>query len=90
MKLFEKWQSVTEAYESFSEEHKILSREVSFFLEYLIQTNDSFKNALLKKFKTRCDGFSILVKEAESVDDFPLVFKFRNINDDNDEWGIYC
>ncbi len=57
-----------------------------FFLEYLIRTNDSFKNALLKKFKGHCDGFSILVKEAESVEDYPLVFKFKNINNGNDEW----
>ncbi len=86
MKLFEKWQSVTEAYNSFNGEYKILAKEVSFFLEYLTQTNDSFKNALLKKFKGHCDGFSILLKEAESVDDFPLVFKFKNINDDKDAW----
>ncbi len=82
MQLFEKWQSVTEAYNSFSEEHKILSREVSFFLEYLIQTNDSFKNAILKEFKGHCDGFSILIKEAESVEDFPLVFSFKNDSDE--------
>ncbi len=86
MQLFEKWKSATEAYNSFTEEYKILASEVSFFLEYLAQTNDSFKNALLKKFKAHCDGFSILVKEAESVEDYPLVFKFKNINDDKDAW----
>ncbi len=86
MQLFDKWQSVTEAYKSFNEEYKILAKEVSFFLEYLIQTNDSFKNAIFKMFDSESDGFSILAKEAESVEDFPLVFKFRNINDDNDEW----
>ncbi len=86
MQLFNKWQEVTEAYNSFNGEYKILAKEVSFFLEYLIQTNDRFKNAILKKFKGHCNGFSILVKEAESVDDFPLVFKFRNINDDKDAW----
>ncbi len=86
MRLFEKWQSATEAYNSFSEYYKVLAKEVSFFLEYLTQTNDSFKNALLKKFKGHCDGFSIFIKEAESVEDFPLVFKFRNINNDKDEW----
>ncbi len=37
-------------------------------------------------FNSDSGGFSILVKEAESVDDFPLVFKFKNINDDKDEW----
>ncbi len=86
MKLFKKWQSVTEAYNSFNGEYKILAKEVSFFLEYLIQTNDSFKNAILKMFKSDSGGFSILLKEAESVDNFPLVFKFKNINDDKDEW----
>ncbi len=43
MKLFEKWQEATEAYNSFNGEYKILAKEVSFFLEYLVQTNDSFK-----------------------------------------------
>ncbi len=86
MKLFDKWQSVTEAYNSFNGEYKILAKEVSFFLEYLTQTNDSFYNAVLKMFNSDSGGFSILVKEAESVDDFPLVFKFKNINDDKDEW----
>ncbi len=86
MKLFEKWQELTDAYNSFNGEYKILAKEVSFFLEYLVQTNDSFKNAIVKKFKGHCDGFSILVKEDESVDDFPLVFKFKNINDNKDEW----
>ncbi len=86
MKLFEKWQSAMEAYNSFNGEYNILAKEVSFFLEYLTQTNDSFKNALFKKFKGHCDGFLILIKEAESVWDYPLVFKFKNINNDNDEW----
>ncbi|UOR37138.1 hypothetical protein MPF94_04880 [Helicobacter pylori] len=29
-------------------------------------------------FNTACDGFSILVKTAESVGDYPLVFSFKN------------
>lgn len=29
-------------------------------------------------FNTACDGFSILVKTAESVEDYPLVFSFKN------------
>ncbi len=86
MQLFEKWQSATEAYNSFNQEYKVLASEVPFFLEYLSRTNDSFKNAFLKKFKAHCDGFSILIKEAESVDDYPLVFKFKNINDNKDAW----
>ncbi len=86
MKLFEKYQEATEAYNSFSEEYHILAKEVSFFLEYLIQTNDSFKHAILKEFKGHCGSFSILVKEAESVDDYPLVFIFRNATNHNDTW----
>ncbi len=86
MQLFEKWQSVTEAYNSFNEEAKYLGRAVADFLKDFSETNDSFKNAFLKKFKAHCDGFSILIKEAESVEDFPLVFKFRNINDNKDAW----
>ncbi len=31
MQLFEKWQSATEAYNSFNQEYKILASEVSFF-----------------------------------------------------------
>ncbi len=31
MQLFEKWQEVTEAYNSFNGEYKILAKEVSFF-----------------------------------------------------------
>ncbi|WP_187848821.1 hypothetical protein [Helicobacter pylori] len=73
MKLFDKWQSVTEDYESFSEEVKILAKEVCFFLEYLTQTDDSFKNAILKMFESYCDSFIILVKEVESIDDYFLV-----------------
>ncbi len=86
MQLFDKWQSVTEAYNSFHEEAKHLGIAVVDFLKDFSETNDSFYNAILKMFKSESGGFSILVKEAESVDDFPLVFKFRNINDDNDEW----
>ncbi len=98
MQLFDKWQSVTEAYNSFHGEAKHLGRAVADFLKDFSETNDSFYNAILKMFKSESEGFSILVKEAESdgfsilvkegesVDDFPLVFKFRNINDDNDEW----
>ncbi len=86
MQLFEKWQSVTEAYESFYEESEHLGRAVVDFLKEFSEANDSFYNAILKMFKSESEGFSILVKEAESVDDFPLVFKFKNINDDKDAW----
>ncbi len=84
MQLFEKWQSVTEAYNSFYEESEYLGLEVVTFLKHFSEANDTLKNAILKMFKSDSGGFSILVKTAESVDDF--VFKFRNINDDKDEW----
>ncbi|MGL2475246.1 hypothetical protein ACOWMQ_07860 [Helicobacter pylori] len=86
MNLFDKWNDAVETYNRFREEYKILAKEVSFFLEYLLTTNDSFKNAILKMFKDHCDGFSILVKEAETIDDYPLVFKFKSINDKEDAW----
>ncbi len=86
MQLFDKWQSVTESYESFTEEAKHLGRAVVDSLKDFSETNNSFYNAVLKKFKGHCDGFSILLKEAESVEDFPLVFKFKNINDNKDAW----
>ncbi|WQV84423.1 hypothetical protein KVK67_05420 [Helicobacter pylori] len=86
MKLFDKWNDVVEAYNSFRGECNILVKEVSFFLEYLFTTDDSFKNAVLKMFKGHCDDFSILVKEAESAWDYPLVFKFKSVNDNKDAW----
>ncbi|MGL2528014.1 hypothetical protein ACOWOP_07925, partial [Helicobacter pylori] len=83
MKLFEKWNEIVEAYNRFRGECHILTKEVSFFLEYLLTTDDSFKNAILKMFKGHCDGISIYVKVA---DDYPLVFKFINKNDNEDAW----
>ncbi len=82
MQLFDKWQSVTEAYESFNKEAKHLGRAVVDFLKDFSETNDSFKNAILKEFKGHCDGFSILVKTAESTEDYPLVFRFKNDSDE--------
>ncbi|GAA7864082.1 hypothetical protein [Helicobacter pylori] len=45
---------------------------------------DTFTNAILKMFDSDSDRFSILVKSAESVEDYPLVFKFKNAN--NEVW----
>ncbi len=78
MQLFEKWQSATEAYNSFYEESEHLGLEVATFLKHFCETNDCLYNAVLKMFDTACERFSILVKTAESVEDYPLVFKFKN------------
>ncbi|GAA9041642.1 hypothetical protein HpHA136_07150 [Helicobacter pylori] len=82
MQLFEKWKIATEAYDSFYEESEHLSLEVVTFLKHFSEENDTLKNAILKMFDSACDGFSILVKTAESVEDYPLVFKFKNNNDE--------
>ncbi len=86
MQLFDKWQEATEAYNSFNGEAKHLGIAVVDFLKEFSETNNSFKNAIVKKFKGHCDGFSILIKEAQSVEDYPLVFVFRNATNHNDTW----
>ncbi len=84
MQLFEKWQSVTETYNSFYEEAEHLGRAVADFLKHFSEANDTLKNAILKMFDSESERFSILVKTAESVEDYPLVFKFKNAN--NEVW----
>ncbi len=84
MQLFEKWQSVTEAYNSFYEESEYLGLEVATFLKHFSEANDTLTNAILKMFKSGSERFSILVKTAESVVDYPLVFRFKNNN--NEVW----
>ncbi|GAA7725632.1 hypothetical protein HpBT014_14370 [Helicobacter pylori] len=78
MQLFEKWQSAIEAYNSFYEESEHLGLEVVTFLKHFCEANDTLKNAIFKMFDSESDGFSILVKTAESVEDYPLVFEFTN------------
>ncbi|WP_120982212.1 hypothetical protein [Helicobacter pylori] len=78
MQLFEKWQSATEAYNSFYEESEHLGLEVATFLKHFSEANDTLKNAIFKMFDSNSDRFSILVKTAESVEDYPLVFRFKN------------
>ncbi|GAA9316712.1 hypothetical protein BTM393_14840 [Helicobacter pylori] len=78
MQLFEKWKIATEAYNSFYEEAEHLGLEVVTFLKHFSEANDTLKNAIFKRFDTACNGFSILVKTAESIEDYPLVFKFKN------------
>ncbi|MDU9792251.1 hypothetical protein RGC44_07840, partial [Helicobacter pylori] len=76
MQLFEKWKSTTEAYNSFYEESEYLGLEVVTFLKHFSEANDS--NAIFKMFESESDRFSILVKTAESIEDYPLVFRFKN------------
>ncbi|GAA9438763.1 hypothetical protein HpHA286_26320 [Helicobacter pylori] len=78
MQLFEKWQSAIDAYNVFYEETEHLGLEVVTFLKHFSEANDALKNAILKMFNTACDGFSILVKTAENIEDYPLVFRFKN------------
>ncbi len=78
MQLFEKWQSVTEAYNSFYQESEHLGLEVVTFLKHFSEANDTLSNAIFKMFDSESEQFSILVKTAESIDDYPLVFKFKN------------
>ncbi|GAA8324904.1 hypothetical protein HpBT193_08030 [Helicobacter pylori] len=78
MQLFEKWQSATEAYNIFYEEAEHLGLEVVTFLKHFSEANDTLSNAIFKMFNTACDGFSILVKTAESIENYPLVFSFKD------------
>ncbi len=84
MQLFEKWKIATEAYNSFYEESEHLGLEVVTFLKHFSEANDTLSNAILKMFDSESERFSILLKIAENVDDFPLVFKFKNAN--NEVW----
>ncbi|WP_231212176.1 hypothetical protein [Helicobacter pylori] len=81
MQLFEKWQDATEAYNSFYEEAEHLGLEVVTFLKHFCEANDTLTSAILKMFDSESERFSILVKTAESVEDYPLVFKFKNDSD---------
>ncbi len=80
MKLFEKWQSATDAYNSFYEESDHLGLEVATFLKHFSEANDTLKNAIFKMFDSESERFSILVKTAESTEDYPLAFRFKNDN----------
>ncbi|MBH0269915.1 hypothetical protein [Helicobacter pylori] len=84
MQLFEKWQSAREAYDIFYQESEYLGLEVVTFLKHFCEANDTLTNAILKMFDSKSDRFSILVKTAESVEDYPLAFKFKNAN--NEVW----
>ncbi|WRB81883.1 hypothetical protein KVC80_05575 [Helicobacter pylori] len=84
MQLFEKWQDATEAYNSFYEESEHLGIAVVDFLKHFSEANDTLYNAILKMFDSESERFSILVKTAESVEDYPLVFRFKNNN--NEVW----
>ncbi|MGL2606714.1 hypothetical protein ACQJ65_07850 [Helicobacter pylori] len=86
MQLFEKWQSARDAYDIFYQEAEHLGLEVVTFLKYFCEANDTLTNAIFKMFDSESDQFSILVKTAESVEDYPLVFKFKNAN--NEVWDF--
>ncbi len=88
MQLFEKWQSATEAYNSFYEESDHLGRAVANFLKDFSEANDTLSNAILKMLDSESERFSILVKTAESVDDYPLVFRFKNDNNEVCEFVV--
>ncbi len=81
MQLFEKWQDAQEAYNSFYEESEHLGLEVATFLKHFSEANDTLKNAIFKMFDSESERFSILVKTAESIEDYPLVFRFKNDSD---------
>ncbi|GAA7696733.1 hypothetical protein BTM156_12890 [Helicobacter pylori] len=85
MQLFEKWQSATEAYKIFYEEAEYLGLEVVTFLKHFCEANDTLSNAILKMFHSESEQLSILVKTAESVEDYPLVFSFKN-NSNGEIW----
>ncbi len=84
MQLFKKWKDATDAYNSFYEEAEHLGLEVVTFLKHFSEANNTLKNAILKMFDSESEQFSILVKTAESVEDYPLVFRFKN--DSNEVW----
>ncbi|MGL2559474.1 hypothetical protein ACOWON_04465 [Helicobacter pylori] len=84
MQLFEKWQSARDAYDIFYQEAEHLGLEVVTFLKHFCEENNTLTNAILKMFDSDSDRFSILVKTAESVEDYPLAFKFKNAN--NEVW----
>ncbi|MFP6091122.1 hypothetical protein KVD91_05345 [Helicobacter pylori] len=54
------------------------------FLKHFSETNDTLSNAILKMFESESERFSILVKTADSIEDYPLVFSFKN--DSNEVW----
>ncbi|WP_154416376.1 hypothetical protein [Helicobacter pylori] len=85
MQLFEKWQSATDAYNTFYEEAEHLGLEVVTFLKHFCEANDTLTNAILKMFDSESERFSILVKTAESIEDYPLVFSFKN-NSNGEIW----
>ncbi len=52
--------------------------EVVTFLKHFSEANDILRNAIFKMFDSESERFSILVKTAESVEDYPLVFRFKS------------
>ncbi|WP_202146167.1 hypothetical protein [Helicobacter pylori] len=79
MVLFEAWDEAVEWFSIYKTNAERLGSEVSTFLKEFSESDDSIKNAIEKKLNG-CDGFSILVKTAEIVEDYPLAFKFRSLD----------
>ncbi len=52
MQLFEKWQSVTDAYKSFYEEAEHLGLEVSIFLKHFCEQDE---NKTMHEFISECE-----------------------------------
>ncbi|WRA13598.1 hypothetical protein KVL58_02295 [Helicobacter pylori] len=80
MGLFEAWNEAIEWFAIYKTNAERLGAEVSTFLKDFSERDESIKNAIEKKLGNGCDGFSILVKTAEIVEDYPLVFKFRSLD----------
>ncbi|QQW61839.1 hypothetical protein [Helicobacter pylori] len=83
MDLFEAWDEAVSWFSIYKTNAERLGGEVSTFLKDFSQSDDSIKNAIDKKIGNGCDGFSILVKTAEIIEDYPLVFKFRSLDKSN-------
>ncbi|MGN8378474.1 hypothetical protein ACR9J4_08020, partial [Helicobacter pylori] len=73
MGLFEAWEEATKWFSIYKTNAERLGREVSTFLKDFSESDESIKNAIDKKLGNGCDGFSILVKTAEIIEDYPLV-----------------
>ncbi len=83
MQLFEKWQSVTDAYKSFYEEAEHLGLEVVTFLKHFSQANDTVKNAILKMFDSESNSKThLLGKQIERAEQCLSLIRSELVNFD--------